>query len=231
MVMSQELIMVVDDEQHILELVRYNLAKRGYRVLLAETGEAALLVGKNDLPDLILLDLMLPGIDGLDVCRHLKADPRTQHIPILLVTARGQEEDIALGMEMGADDYITKPFSPKILISRIRAALRRKENTRNEFDSILRLGTLVINPIRQEVIVEGGVAELSETQFQLLLLLAQSPEKVFSRREILSTVSDDSAHWTEGDVDTLIEDLRDALGSCGSYIVPVRNAGYQINHY
>jgi len=156
--MSNECILVVDDEQAILELVRYNLAKRGYRVLLAETGESALLLGKNDLPDLILLDLMLPGIDGLDVCRQLKANPRTQHIPVLLLTARGQEEDIAMGMEMGADDYITKPFSPKVLISRIRAALRRKDNTREEFDSILRRGSLVINPKRQEVIVDGSVA-------------------------------------------------------------------------
>ncbi|NLH16648.1 MAG: response regulator [Phycisphaerae bacterium] len=229
--MSQELIMVVDDEQNILELVRYNLVRRGYRVLLAETGEAALVVGANDLPDLILLDLMLPGIDGLDVCRYLKADPRTQHIPIVLVTARGQEEDIALGMEMGADDYITKPFSPKVLISRIRAALRRRDNTREEFESILRLGTLVINPIRQEVIVEGGVAELSETQFQLLLLLARSPEKVFSRRDILSAVFADTTKWAEKDVDTMIEDLCESLGPCGSYIVPVRNAGYQMNHY
>lgn len=229
--MSNECILVVDDEQTILELVRYNLAKRGYRVLLAETGESALLLGKNDLPDLILLDLMLPGIDGLDVCRHLKANPRTQHIPVLLLTARGQEEDIAMGMEMGADDYITKPFSPKVLISRIRAALRRKDNTREEFDSILRRGSLVINPKRQEVIVDGSVADLTETQFQLLHLLAQSPEKVFSRRDIIRAVFPDNPEWIDGDVDTLIEDLREALGPCGKAIVTVRSMGFQMSHY
>jgi two-component system alkaline phosphatase synthesis response regulator PhoP len=229
--MSQESILVVDDEQAILELVRYNLAKRGYRVLLAETGESALSLGSNDLPDLIVLDLMLPGIDGLDVCRHLKANPQTQHIPVILLTARGQEEDIATGMEMGADDYITKPFSPKVLISRIRAALRRKDNTREEFESILRRGTLVINPKRQEAIVDGAVVDLTETQFRLLHLLAQSPEKVFSRRQILTAIFPDNPEWIDGDVDTLIEDLRETLGPCGNTLVTVRGMGFQMSNY
>ncbi len=227
----KERILVVDDEPSILELVRYNLVKRGYRVLTAETGEAGLLLGKNDSPDLILLDLMLPGIDGLDVCRHLKANPRTQHIPVILLTARGQAEDIAMGMELGADDYITKPFSPKVLISRIRAALRRRENTREEFESILRLGSLVINPKRREVIADGDIVDLTDTQFRLLCLLAESPEKVYSRSKILQTICPDPEKWTDGDVDTLIRDLREALGTCGSYLVTVRNAGYQMSHY
>ena len=158
--------------------------------------------GKNDSPDLIILDLMLPGIDGLDVCRHLKANPRTQHIPVILLTARGQADDIAMGMELGADDYITKPFSPKVLISRVRAMLRRRDSTREEFESILRLGSMVINPLRREVIIEGGLVELADTQYQLLKLLAQSPEKVFSRRQILEALFPDSADWVEADVDT-----------------------------
>jgi len=136
-----------------------------------------------------------------------------------------------MGMEMGADDYVTKPFSPKVLISRIRAALRRKNNTREEFESILRRGTLVINPKRQEVIVDGAVVDLTETQFQLLHLLAQSPEKVFSRRAILTALFPDNPEWTDGDVDTLIEDLRETLGPCGSTLVTVRNIGFQMNNY
>ncbi len=229
--MSNESILVVDDEQSILELVRYNLARRGYRVLVAETGESALSLGNENLPDLIVLDLMLPGMDGLDVCRHLKADPRTQHIPVILLTARGQEEDIATGMEMGADDYVTKPFSPKVLISRIRAALRRKDNTREEFESVLRRGALVINPKRREVIVDGAVVDLTETQFQLLHLLAQSPEKAFSRREILMAVFPDNTEWVDGDVDTLMQDLRETLGPCGNAMVTVRGIGFQMNNF
>jgi two-component system, OmpR family, alkaline phosphatase synthesis response regulator PhoP len=229
--MSNESILVVDDEQSILELVRYNLARQGYRVLVAETGESALSLGNENLPDLIVLDLMLPGMDGLDVCRHLKADPQTQHIPVILLTARGQEEDIATGMEMGADDYITKPFSPKVLISRIRAALRRKDNTREEFESVLRRGALVINPRRQEVIVDGAVVNLTETQFRLLHLLAQSPEKVVSRREILIAIFPENPEWVDGDVDTLMQDLRETLGSCGKTIVTVRGVGFQMNNY
>ncbi len=231
MTLSRERILVVDDEQSILELVQYNLAKRGYHVLLAETGEAALVVGKNELPDLILLDLMLPGMDGLDVCRHLKADPRTQHIPVILVTARGQNDDIVIGMEMGADDYVTKPFSPNVLISRIRSALRRKGNRREELESMIRRGAMVINPKRCEVIVDSGVVDLTETQFRLLYLLAESPEAVFTRRQILQAVFPDDPEWIDEDVDTLIDDLREALGPCGNYIMAVRGKGFQMANY
>jgi two-component system, OmpR family, alkaline phosphatase synthesis response regulator PhoP len=224
-------LLVVEDEKRIADFLSRGLQGAGYAVDVANDGASALdLIHAADY-DLIILDLMLPGIDGLDVCRHLKANPKTQHIPVILLTARGQAEDIAMGMELGADDYITKPFSSKVLISRVRAMLRRRDSTREEFESILRRGSLVINPKQHEVIADGGVVDLTDTQFQLLYLLAQSPEKVFSRREILQAVFPDNAEWIDADVDTLIEDLRETLGSCGTYIMTVRSAGFQLANF
>src|SRR4030042_1669333 len=149
--MPGEKILVVDDEENIRELVRYNLAREGYQVTTVGSGEEALKQAGAKLPNLIVLDLMLPGIDGFDVCRQLKSDPRTAHIPIVMLTVKGEESDIVVGLELGADDYITKPFSPKVLLARIKAVLRRKKSAPIGEADIITIGDLVINPNGHEI--------------------------------------------------------------------------------
>ncbi|MBN1818227.1 MAG: response regulator transcription factor [Sedimentisphaerales bacterium] len=225
--MANETILVVDDEQSILELVQYNLSQRGYRVLPAETGEGAIQTARREKPDLIVLDLMLPGIDGLDVCRFLKAEEDTKDIPILMLSARGEEDDVALGMEMGADDYILKPFSPKVLLARIRAALRRRQDTADEFASIIRVGPLVVNPKRYEASLGGEVLDLTLAEFKLLYLLAGRPGKVFTREEILQE-GNSKGDVSARSVDVIIAGLRQKLGASYDCVETVRNAGYRL---
>ncbi|MBN1127276.1 MAG: response regulator transcription factor [Sedimentisphaerales bacterium] len=225
--MANETILVVDDEQSILELVQYNLSRQGYRVLVAETGEGAIQIACNEKPNLIILDLMLPGIDGLDVCRCLKAEKKTKDIPILMLTARGDEEDVALGMEMGADDYILKPFSPKVLLARIRSALRRKEDTAEEYATMIRVGSLVVNPKRYEAFLGGELLDLTLAEFKLLQLMAYQPGKVFTRETILSEVSG-NGDASPRSVDVQIAGLRQKMGPYSHSIETVRNTGYRL---
>src|SRR5512137_68625 len=165
--MAREQVLVVDDERDILELVEYNLAKNGFRVTRAATGEAALAAAKAETPDLVVLDLLLPGLDGLTVCRRLKADPDTIRVPIVMLTAKGEEADIVTGLELGADDYITKPFSPRILVARVRAVLRRKIRQTPEETTTIQVHDLVINPGRHEVLFQGNPIDLTFTEFRI----------------------------------------------------------------
>ena len=162
--MATERILVVDDEEDLLELVQYNLAKEGYQVRCVATGEQAIREARAYLPDLVLLDLMLPAVDGLAVCKALKLDADTQHIPIVMVTAKTEEADVVSGLELGADDYITKPFSPRVLLARIRAVLRRKQKPEAEDTSTIRVHELVIHPGRHEVLLQGQVVDLTFTR-------------------------------------------------------------------
>jgi len=168
--MAKGKILVVEDEEDILELIRFNLGKEGYDALGVATGEAALKAARDAKPDLVLLDLMLPGIDGLEVCRELKKDPRTESIPVVMLTAKGEEADIVTGLELGADDYITKPFSPRILLARIKAVLRRKAQQGRDEKSIVRLKDLVIDPRRHEVTVAGKPVRLTLSEFKILTM-------------------------------------------------------------
>ena len=225
--MAKEHILVIEDEEDILALIHYNLVKDGYRVSCAGTGEAGLQLARRERPDLILLDLMLPGIDGLEVCRALRKDEATLNIPVVMITARGEEADIVAGLEMGADDYVTKPFSPRVLISRVRAVLRRQKKGSDDAAEVLRIGDLAIHPGRNEVLVAGEPVELTFTEFRVLHFLAGRPGWVFTRYQIVNAVRGEDYAVTERAVDVQIVGLRKKLGPCGGYIETVRGVGYR----
>jgi len=225
--MSKERILVVEDEQDILELVRYNLARENYQVFSAGSGEEALKIVGSEPLNLIVLDLMLPGIDGLEVTKNLKNDSKTQHIPIIMLTAKGEEADIVTGLELGADDYITKPFSPRILVSRIRAVLRRKSTKLQDEHAIIQIHEFRIHPGRREVLIKNEPVELTYTEFQVLYYLAQRPGWVFTRYQIVDAVRGDDYPVTDRSVDVQIVGLRKKLGTSGKYIETVRGVGYR----
>lgn len=225
--MAKERILVIDDDEDILELVRYNLDREGYQITCGSAGDAVFEEVRSKLPDLIVLDLMLPGTDGLEVCRLLKQDSETQRIPIVMLTAKGDETDIVTGLELGADDYVTKPFSPKVLISRIRAVLRRKQSEPAENKEIISIGALKIHEGRHEVSVNGGPVNLTLTEFRILYVLAKRPGWVFTRYQIVDAVRGDDYPVTERSVDVQIVGLRRKLGACGKLIETVRGVGYR----
>jgi two-component system, OmpR family, alkaline phosphatase synthesis response regulator PhoP len=225
--MSSAHILLVEDDEDIQQLVEYNLLKEGYRVRCTESGEEGLTIVRKEQPDLLLLDLMLPGIDGLQVCRTLKRDPQTAKIPIIMITAKGEEADVVAGLEMGADDYIPKPFSPKVLIARIRAVLRRREQPARQKDAIVRIRDLVIDPGRHEVHVGEKPIRLTYTEFKLLQLLANRPGWVFTRYQIVNAIRGQDYVVTDRAVDVQIVGLRKKMGKAGSYIETVRGVGYR----
>ena len=224
--MTQETILVVEDEEEIQELVRYNLTKVGFQVLVAATGEEALQMANAKSPALILLDLMLPGIDGLEVCRRLKGDPLTESIRVVMLTAKGEDIDIVTGLEMGADDYIPKPFSPRVLIARVRAVLRRPVGDPSEEDTISNHG-LVVHPGRHEVTLDDEPVQLTATEFRVLYVLARRPGWVFTRQQIASSVHGEDDVVTDRSVDVQIVGLRKKLGPAGDLIETIRAVGYR----
>ena len=225
--MAKERILVVDDEEDILELVRYNLAREGYQVSGTLSGEEALRKARTEAFDLIVLDLMLPGIDGLEVAKKLKAGEKTQNIPIVMLTAKGEEADIVTGLELGADDYITKPFSPRVLIARVRAALRRQVGKSEDQTAVIHIHDLEIHPGRRSVLADGQPVDLTYTEFQLLYILARRPGWVFTRGQIVDAVRGDDYPVTDRSVDVQIVGLRKKLGAHGDYIETVRGVGYR----
>jgi two-component system alkaline phosphatase synthesis response regulator PhoP len=225
--MAKEKILAVDDEEDILELLRFNLSREGCQVSCASSGEEALRLVQSEIPDLIVLDLMLPGIDGLEVTRGLKNDPNTKHIPIVMLTAKGEEADIVAGLELGADDYVTKPFSPRILAARVRAVLRRKVKEAPEETSVIRIHELVIDPRRHEVLVNGEPVQLTFTEFAILNHMARRPGWVFTRYQIVDAVRGEDYPVTDRSVDVQVVGLRKKLGVAGKYIETVRGVGYR----
>ncbi|MBN1105544.1 MAG: response regulator transcription factor [Deltaproteobacteria bacterium] len=225
--MPRQKILVVDDEEDILELLRFNLAKEGFTVACAASGEEALKAAKAEVPDLVLLDLMLPGMDGLQVARRLKEEETTRAIPIVMLTAKGEESDIVAGLELGADDYVTKPFSNKVLVARVRAVLRRKVKGAEDEKSVLRAHDLVIHPGRREVLVKGKIVQLTYTEFGTLHFLARRPGWVFTRSQIVDAVRGDDYFVTDRAVDVQIVGLRKKLGSAARCIETVRGVGYR----
>jgi two-component system, OmpR family, alkaline phosphatase synthesis response regulator PhoP len=223
---ARERVLVVDDEEDILELVTFNLVKDGYQVVTAASGEEALRQTKHGTPDLILLDLMLPGLDGLDVCRALKSNTDTDHIPIIMLTAKTEDADIVAGLELGADDYITKPFSPRVLLARLKAVLRRKKLEAAP-DSPLVVHDIAIHLDRHEVLVKGNAITLTATEFSILHFLARRPGRVFSRDQIITAVKGDDYPVTERSVDVQIVGLRKKLGEAGDCVETVRGVGYR----
>jgi len=231
LIMQKSRILVVEDDEDILELVCFHLQKEGFRVDRALTGEDALrLVTEGDeLPALILLDLMLPRLSGFEVCRRLKENPSLSSIPIIMVTARGEETDIVAGLELGADDYITKPFSPRVLMARVRALMRRKRRGEVRADEVIKIRDVVIHPGRHEVTVAGEPVTLTYTEFALLHLLARRPGWVYTRNQIINAIRGDAYVVTDRTVDVQITGLRRKLGHAGEYIKTVRGVGYKFD--
>lgn len=222
-------ILVVEDEADIAELIRFNLELAKYKVTTAGSGEEAL--EKVDIlkPDLILLDLMLPGLSGLEVCRRLKQDSKPQDFRIIMVTAKGEESDIVQGLELGADDYVTKPFSPQVLLARVQAVLRRARPVAKEepVDGVIRVGSLEVDPGRVEVAVDGEKVDLTQSEFRILQFLAQRPGWVYTRAQIVQAIHGANYAVTDRTIDFQMVGLRKKLGAAGEYIETVRGVGYR----
>jgi len=227
--MNRKKILVVDDEEDIRKLLFYNLSREGYDVECTETGEDALTRVRSHGYELVVLDLMLPGINGLDVFRAMKAEARTARIPVLMLTARGDDVDVVTGLELGADDYVTKPFSPRVLTARIRALLRRYEEVPEDPDKeeLITRHNLVINTTKHEVLVDGVPVDLTATEFALLAHLARRPGWVFTRTRIIDAVKGDNCAVTDRSVDVQVVGLRRKLGGAGDLVETVRGVGYR----
>jgi len=226
--MQNKQIVVVEDEPDILEVLCYNLKREGYKVAESLDGSQGLALIQQLLPDLVLLDLMLPGLDGLEICRSLKSDPRTQHIPIIMVTAKGEESDVVLGLGMGADDYIPKPFSPRELIARVKAVIRRGEVVANMLESeVIEHGELKIDLNKHQVTFGAEIIKLTASEFRLLACLAGHPGQVFSREQLLNHTSGDNVVVIDRNIDVHIRSIRKKLGEDKPYIETIRGIGYR----
>jgi phosphate regulon transcriptional regulator PhoB len=224
--MPKEKILVVDDEKDLIELVRYNLELEGFKVFSALDGESGLTMAIKLMPDLVLIDLMLPGIDGLEVCNRLKGSERTARIPIIMLTAKSAESDRVVGLELGADDYVTKPFSPRELAARVKAVLRRSAPSSPAVE-LLKRGGLTIDLARHEVTCEDKPVSLTATEFKLLQFLVSHPGRVFSRGEIIESVLGKDLLVLDRTVDVHVMSLRRKLGKCGDSIETIRGFGYR----
>ena len=227
--MTRETILLIEDEHDIRELLKFHLERENLLVEAVENGEDALLSLKSHTPSMILLDLMLPGIDGLEVCRRLKAQPETRDIPIIMLTAKDSEADIVSGLEMGAADYVCKPFSPRVLMARIHAVLRRPmTDAAPEADGpAITIGPLTVDPGRHKVEIKGKEVQLTYTEFRILRMLVENPGRAFSRQQIVDQVRGESYSVTERIVDVQMVSLRKKLGSLGDWIETVRGVGYR----
>ncbi len=227
--MAKEKILVVDDEEDILDLIKYNLERESYNVTCVESGELCLEKVREIMPELIILDLMLPGIDGLSVCRILKNDSKTQHIPVIMLTAKGEESDIVTGLELGAEDYIPKPFSTKVLVARVRTVIRRAAAAAAPGDSseVIKRKDLVINAGRREVLIKGELIGLTFSEFEILSLLARRPGWVYTRNQIVNEIKGSDYPVTERAIDVQIVGLRKKLGDFGNMIETIRGVGYR----
>ena len=224
-----ETVLVVEDERDILHLISYNLRKVGYIVSGAVSGEEGLEMMLFEPPDLVILDLMLPGIDGFQVCRSMRAEEKLKEIPVIMLTAKTEESDIVAGLDVGADDYITKPFSPKVLIARVKAALRRARNEKSHLSNeIIRIHGIEIDPGRHRVSCDGKPVDLSATEFLILNFLVSNPGWVFSRNQIITAVKGEDYPVTERSVDVQILGIRKKLKRRGDMIVTVRGIGYKM---
>jgi len=224
--MSKGTVLVIDDEADLIELVRYNLEKDGFSVLGAGDGESGFSLAVKEKPDVIVIDLMLPGMDGLDVCRMLRAEEGTSRIPIIILTAKASESDRVVGLELGADDYMTKPFSPRELTARIKALLRRSAGFRQQ-PKIIRHGNLTIDPASHEVCCGSKTIDLTATEYRLLQFLASHPGFVYSRSSIIDGALGRDITVLERTIDVHVMSLRKKLGKCGGWIETIRGFGYK----
>ena len=226
--MKKSRILVVDDEPDLVELVRHHLQREHYEVVTAGDGETGLAEARRRLPDLVVLDLMLPGIDGLEVCRRLKSDQRTAHIPVLMLTAKGEESDAVIGLAQGADDYVRKPFGMKELIARIGTRLRAGEpRAAADAPKTVRFGELVIDSVKHEVALDGEPVKLTVTEFKLLRHLVQNRGRAYTRGDLLDAVLGQDAYVIDRNVDVHVATLRKKLGEYGKHILTIRGLGYK----
>lgn len=225
--MSKATILAVDDEEDILELVRFHLSREGYEVLCAETGEQAWQEIQKQPIDLLILDLMLPGIDGLELTRQIKNNAKTRAVPIIMLSAKGEESDIVTGLELGADDYVTKPFSPRVLLARVRTVIRRNFLPSQKDETEIRIHGLSIDRSRRSLALYGKPVDLTYTEFEVLAFLAKRPGWVFTRSQIVDAVRGDDYPVTDRSVDVQIVGLRKKLGDSGHLIETVRGVGYR----
>ncbi len=225
--MSKERILVVDDEEDIRRLMEYSLVRDGFVAYTAESGLGAMNTVHDKKPDLIILDLMLPDMDGLDVCRAVRSNPETSTIPIIMVTAKGEDADIVAGLELGADDYITKPFSPRVLIARVKTVLKRAKRDSIDDAELVRIGDISIDPGRHRVTLDEQIVDLTATEFRILHYLARRPGWVFTRYQIVEMTQGDDADVTDRSVDVHVVSLRKKLGDAGNLIETVRGVGYR----
>ncbi len=227
---TREKILVIEDEADILEVTQYNLTREGYRVTTSRDGEDGLARARRDAPDLVILDLMLPGLDGLEVCRRMQSDPITSGIPIIMVTAKGEESDVVTGLQLGADDYVAKPFSPKELVARVKAVLRRGplREERGTSERIVRNG-LVVDAGKHQVLVDGEALTFTATELRLLHFLASHPGRVFARDQLLSRVIGDHAVVIDRNIDVHIGAIRRKLGPYREMVETIRGVGYRFH--
>lgn len=224
--MSKPRVLIIEDERALTEVLSYNLEREGYEVVVCHDGREGLRKAQVQLPDLIILDLMLPGMDGLQVCRELRSGEQTRQIPILILTARAEETDQVVGFTLGADDYVTKPFSVKVLLQRIKALQRRAEQVPEPGDVIEHLGVR-IDRVRHRVTVQGRELDLTPTEFRLLECLLRQPGRAFTRPQLMDVAISDGAVVLERTIDVHIKTLRRKLGTEKEYIETVRGVGYR----
>jgi two-component system phosphate regulon response regulator PhoB len=224
--MAKGKILIVEDDRDIVEMVEYNLQEEGYVTISALNGEDGVNLARSEQPDLIILDIMLPVIDGFEVCRALKRDDKTVHIPIIILSAKSQETDKVVGLELGADDYVTKPFSPRELIARIRAIMMRR-GAEQQLSDIVEKGDMIIDSAKYKVMVGSEEISLTTTEFKLLEYMARRPGVVLSRYQILEAVSGDDTIVCDRTVDAHVKSLRRKLGTARDYIETIRGAGYR----
>jgi len=224
--MARPRILIIEDERGLTDVLNYNLAREGYEVLVAHDGQEGLRKAQMQLPDLILLDLMLPGMDGLEVCRQLRANEQTRTVPILMLTAKAEETDQVVGFSMGADDYVTKPFSVKVLLQRIKALQRRVDPGTEPGDMIEHLGVL-IDRLRHRASVAGRELSLTPTEFRLLECMLRQPGRAFTRPQLMDAAIGEGAIVLERTIDVHVKTLRRKLGQENEYIETVRGVGYR----
>jgi DNA-binding response OmpR family regulator len=225
--MTTQSVLIIEDEPSLQEILTYNLESRGYQVLVFDDGTAGLEGVRKHVPDIVLLDIMLPGMDGFEVCRHIRSDPIIKHLPVLMMTARGEEIDQLVGFQMGADDYVTKPFKMRILLERIKSLLRRSEGSTNDESGRLSSDGIVLDRIQFKVTVGGEAIALTPTEFDLLWHLMKHPGRVFNRADLMNAIMGDDTIVLERTIDVHIRALRKKLGDCGDFIETVRGIGYR----
>jgi len=225
--MNKAKVVIIEDEPDIIEVMSYNLKREGFLVSASRNGDEGLSLVRNQSPALVLLDLMLPGIDGLSICQQLKSDPITRDIPIIIVSAKGEESDVVIGLGLGADDYIAKPFSPRELLARVKAVLRRSPRQEDQHKDRLQIKGLMIDTVRHEVSISDVQIKLTATEFKLLFQLASQPGRAFSREQLLNRVVGDGVIVVDRNIDVHIRSVRKKLGDYSQMIETIRGVGYR----